>query len=341
MVNSSLNRFSSLQLNELHRLRNRVVVPPMASQTASPGGFVTDETLKHYKRLTESQAGLVIAEYSFVHTSGKSEESQLGISSEAHVQGLAKLAKVIHQAGALAGIQLSHGGGKSDSSLTQGPLMGPSAVAVPVKDRVLETPRAMISEDIELWQKAFVEAAGRAFQAGFDLVELHSAHGYGLNQWLSPLTNQRLDPYGFHLQGRLRLLKEIIAQIQLKYPPLLLSVRLPGQDFLEGGLRVEEMIRVAQELEKQGVHLIHVSSGIGGWRRPSTRQGEGYLVDEAAQIQKQISVPVIGVGGIESGEYIDAKIQAGDISLAAVGRAILKDPAAWFEKVLERKNLCL
>jgi NADPH2 dehydrogenase len=331
MKTKSLDRWSELPLPNGKALRNRVVVPPMASQTADENGFVTEATLEHYRGLSEAQAGLVFVEYTFVDPSGRSEDNQLGIQTDLHVLGLSKLAKTIRNSGALAGIQITHGGGKTERSMTGGVLMAPSAVAVPVKDRQLETPDPMNEKEIELWLSAFARAADRAVEAGFDVLEFHSAHGYGLNQWLSPLTNQRGDSYGAGLEGRMLLLLKIIKVVRAKHPELLLSVRMPGQDFIEGGLRPEDTIRVARVLEAAGVSLIHVSSGIGGWRRPSARVGEGYLVSEAAQIQAAVQVPVIGVGGIESGAYIDESLLAKRFALAAVGRAILKNPKQWGE----------
>lgn len=306
----------------------------MASQTADDNGFVTAETVEHYRRLNEAQPGLLIVEYTYVHTSGKSEENQLGIQSDEHVHGLAALARVIKESGARAGIQITHGGGKTERDLTGGALMGPSGIAVPVKDRQLEAPEPMTLDEIQLWKDSFVQAADRAVMAGFDLVEFHSAHGYGLNQWLSPITNQRPDAYGVDLKGRMSLLLEIINAVRARHPSLLLSVRMPGQDFIEGGLTVQDTIQVAQMLESAGVNVLHVSSGIGGWRRPMDRRGEGYLVSEASLIQASVQVPVIGVGGIETGAFIDESLRAGRFSLAAVGRAILKEPKEWRAKNL-------
>lgn len=326
-----IDRYSPLRVSSEKTLRNRVVVPPMASQTADENGFVTEKTRNHYKRLAEAKPGLLIVEYTFIDKSGCSEESQLGIQTDAHIPGLRELARAIRASGALAGIQMTHGGGKSERSLTGGVLMGPSAIAVPVKDRQLEIPEAMTWADLEAWRRAFILAADRAVKAGFDLVEFHSAHGYGLNQWLSPLTNQRTDAYGVNLAGRMRLLLEIVTAVRARHPQLLISVRMPGQDFIEGGLRVEDSIQVAQALEAVGVNLIHVSSGIGGWRRPKERVGEGYLVAEATRIQAAVKIPVIGVGGIESGRYIDESLQLNRFSLAAVGRAILRNPKQWGE----------
>lgn len=293
----------------------------MASETASETGFVTEKTLDHYSNLKKAHVGLLMVEYSFVHASGRSELNQLGINDDLQIPGLTKLASIIKSSGAIAGIQLTHAGGKTETQFTSGVLHSPSGVVVPVKDTILETPDVMTDEDIQDWKRWFLEAAGRAVKAGFDLVELHAAHGYGLNQWLSPLTNKTNYRLGFLL--------DIVSTIRSVYPHLLLSVRMPGQDFMEGGLTSKDSLKIAKSLEAVGVDIINVSSGIGGWRRPRERNGEGYLVEEAALIQQHVSVPVIGVGGIETGDYIDRVISEKKISLAAVGRAILKDPGGW------------
>lgn len=322
------NRFSPLTLKHL-TLKNRVVVPPMASETADIHGYVTSKTIEHYANLASAGASVLMVEYTYIHQSGRSEENQLGISSNEHIPGLTQIADLIKEQGSIAGIQLTHAGGKTNTSLTDGSLKTASNIPVPVKDQQMEIPEAMNLNDIRDWKIWFVEAAQRAYQAGFDLIELHAAHGYGLNQWLSPLTNNRTDEYGGAIENNSRLLFEIVAEIKSQLPKVLISVRMPGQDFLPGGLTADDCVVIARKLEKLGVDIINVSSGIGGWRRPRQREGQGYLVDEAKYIQKGISAPVIGVGGIESGLYIDQQIQAEHISLAAVGRAILKDPRQW------------
>lgn len=332
MKTDQVSRFSELKFSNGKKMRNRIVIPPMASGTANPDGYATERTLSHYLKLAVAEPGLLIVEYSFVHLSGRSEEYQLGIQSDAHIADLSRLAQSIQSTGALAGIQITHAGAKTERGLTDGRLMAPSDLAVPVKDRQLERPQAMTISEIKIWQKAFSDAVDRAVQAGFDVVEFHSAHGYGLNQWLSGITNQRTDEYGCTLQGRMRLLLEIITAARQKYPCQLFSVRIPGQDFIEGGLSLSDSIEIAKALQKAGVDMIHVSSGIGGWRRPGHRNGEGYLVAEAEKIQAALEIPVIGVGGIETGVFIDESLQKGRFSLAAVGRAILKDPQAWCEQ---------
>ena len=329
MRTSALSRFTKLEFRNGKSLGNRVVVPPMASETADESGIVTGKTVSHYSSLAKSRAGLVMVEYTYVHSSGRSEVHQLGIQSDAHIAGLRRIVKVIHESGALAGIQLTHAGGKTSRDLTGGVLMAPSQVPVPVKDQNMETPDAMSELEIALWKDAFAVAVGRAEAAGFDLVELHAAHGYGLNQWLSPITNRRSDAYGGTIANNARILFEIIDEAKKRHGNLLFAVRMPGQDFLDGGLRSTDALWIAKELEALGLDIIDVSSGIGGWRRPRERSGEGYLFTEAAMIQSAVSTPVIGVGGIEHGRFIDEALSSQMISLVAVGRAILKGPEAW------------
>lgn len=333
----TVNRYSQLKLKHEVNLSNRIVIPPMASETATVDGFATPATFHHYQNLSKAKPGLLFVEYTYVDKSGRSETNQLGAHTDEHIPGLKKIVEIIHASGSVAGLQLSHGGGKTERALTDGVLMGPSTVAVPVKNMILENPSQMGPDEIGMWKKSFLLAAGRALAAGFDLIELHAAHGYGLNQWISPITNQRDDKYGKTTEGRMLLLLEIIELIQTSFPKLLISVRMPGQDFLESGLTQNDTTKIAKILEFAGVNILNISSGIGGWRRPSTRVGEGYLVEEAARIQSNVSIPVIGVGGITTGEYIDIGLKNNYFSLAAVGRAILADPDAWYKKEMSTR----
>jgi NADPH2 dehydrogenase len=298
----------------------------MASGTSDTDGFVTQESLNHYKELTRANTGLVMVEYTFVHSSGKSEPNQMGIQSDHHILGLRKIAGVIKESGAIPAIQLTHSGAKSTRDQTGGPLISPSGIAVPTKSGAPERPDCATDQDIITIKNSFVSAAKRAFKAEFKIVELHSAHGYGLNQWLSPITNQRNDLYGGNTQNRARLLLEIIREIKVALPGILLSVRIPGMDHFPGGLNSAEMITIVKMLETSGVDIINVSSGIGGWRRPRERTGEGYLVEDAEKIQKQTQLPVIGVGGIKTAEFINQSLVQNRFSLAAVGRSILNNP---------------
>ena len=318
--------------------KNRVVVPPMASQTADENGNVTEKTIQHYKNLAQSGAGIIFVEYSYIHKSGKGEKNQLGVDTNDKVSSLSEISKVIHESGALAGFQIVHVGGKADSAISGMPLLGASPIRVPVKDRNLAVPTEMTESQVETYIDWYAEAAERVSVAGFDIVELHAAHGYGLNQWLSPITNKRSDQFGGGVSKRAEIIFRIIRKIKNQVPSLLVGIRLPAQDHYPEGLSVEDMQWVVQELEKLGVDIIDVSSGIGGWRRPEGRNGEGYLLDDAQALKKHLNLPVIGVGGIESGDFIDHIIENNIVDFAAVGRAILKDPQTWRLQHLQNSN---
>jgi len=315
-----------LQIKPRLWLKNRVVVPPMASQTADKAGYATRASIDHYGRLATSNASLVMVEYTYVNRNGRSEPHQLGIDSHDHLKGLRKIADTIHSQGSVSAIQLTHCGGKGKRELSGGELISPSGVRVPVKGEELEVPDVASKRQIDETKDSFLKAGIRAYRAGFQIIELHSAHGYGLNQWLSPITNKRVDQYGGSLNNRMRLLTEIIEQIKQKIPSVCLSVRIPGMDHFEDGLTIQDSILLSKKLESVGVEIINVSSGVGGWRRPGTRTGEGYLVDDAAIIAKEVNIPVIGVGGIKTKNYINKSLNKEYFSLAAVGRAILNDP---------------
>jgi len=309
-----------------HRFKNRVIVAPMASSTASLSGFVTTKTLEHYTRLSASRAAMVIVGYSYVHRSGKSETQQLGIDCDLKIEGLRNLSKVIRSSGAISGIQITHAGGKSETSLVDGRLISPSGIRVPVRNKILEAPSVANLYEINTIKASFIKASTRAVKAGFDLIEIHAAHGYGINQWLSPITNQRTDSYGGNFENRCRLLFEIVAEIRELNPYVLISVRIPGKDYLEGGITQVDSLRLSKLLTEFGVDIINVSSGLGGWKRPRGKEGEGYLVDLASYIQSKIPTPVIGVGGIKTKDYINRELCKKSFSFAAISRAIWKDP---------------
>jgi NADPH2 dehydrogenase len=332
----TVSRFCSLDLSGRLTLANRVVVPPMASGTAASDGIASTETIRHYGQLAASGAGLTFVEYTFVHYSGRSEPNQLGLTSDAQAAALAAVAATIRAQGSVPGIQLTHAGGKTRREWTDGRLMGPSGIAVPVKDQSMEPPDAMSESEIADWIAWFTLAAQRAAAAGFAVIELHAAHGYGLNQWLSPFTNKRRDRYGGSLKNRARLLLQIVRSIRSVLPDVVLSVRMPGRDFLPDGLTQTDAVHLARWLIATGVGIIDVSSGLDGWRRPPERTGQGYLVPEAAYIQQRIDAPVIGVGGITDGTFIDSALRSGWLSLAAVGRAILENAQDWHATNMQR-----
>lgn len=326
MNNENHPLWAPLQLGA-HRLKSRLVLPPMASGTGDEAGRVTAETRAHYARIVTGHQGLSFVEYTYVHDAGRSEPRQLGLSRAEHQEGLAELATLVRSRGAVPAIQLTHAGAKTERELIGRKPLGASAVPVPAYGGDVPAPEPMDDEAIAELLAAFVTAAQRAERAGFQVIEIHAAHGYFFNQWLSPLTNRRGDRHGGSQAARSALLLELIARLrQVLRTDTLLSLRFPAQDRLEGGLTLAETSWLAQRVETAGVDVLNVSSGLGGWRRGREQRGEGYLVGDAAELRPFLRIPVIGVGGIHSLDYCREVLERQSVDLLAVGRAILENP---------------
>lgn len=311
------------------RLRNRLVLPPMLTGTAGRRGEVTEATIEHY-RVRSRCNGLVIVEAAYVSPDGRYRDGQLGIWSDDLVRGLARLAEAIREAGAVAVIQLHHAGGRADPKAIGGRPVAPSPVRVP---EGFEVPREMSEDDIRRVVNDFARAAMRAVEAGFDGVEVHGAHGFLLNQFLSPITNRREDGYGGDLEGRMRFPLEVVEAVRRAVGGKLLLYRLGADDRMEGGFSVDDAVVFASRLEEVGVDVIDVSGGLCGSRPPELQGVQGYFVPYAEKIKRRVGVPVIGVGGIRDPEYAHRVISEGRADLVAVGRAQLADPE-WSCKAL-------
>ncbi|RLG83775.1 MAG: NADH:flavin oxidoreductase [Thermoprotei archaeon] len=313
-----------------HVIRNRLVLPPMGTGLAGPRGEVTDELIKHYDVRSRCN-GLVIVEHSYVSPRGKVTENQLGIWSDDLIPGLARLAKTIKGRGAVAVIQLNHGGGKANPELVGTPI-APSSVPVPGFEWV---PREITREEIDEVVEEFVEAARRAIEAGFDGVEIHGAHGYLLSEFLSPITNKRRDEYGGPLENRMRLPLRIVERVRRVIGSgKLLLYRMGVTDAMEGGFTVEEAEVFAARLVERGVDVIDVSGGLCGAELPGKENVQGYFVPYAERIRRRVKAPVIGVGGVRDPLFANRVIEEGRIDLIAVGRAQLED-AEWACRALE------
>ncbi len=311
-------------------LQNRIVMPPMATELATENGEVTDQLVKHYVDRCE-KVGLIIVEHSYVSKEGKLSPRQLGIYDDKLIEGLARLAREIKKHGAIAAIQINHAGGKASSKITGLKPIAPSSIIVPGG---AEEPSEMTLADIERVQEAFEKAAIRAIKAGFDAVEIHGAHGFLLNQFLSPITNKRLDAYGGTLEKRMRFPLEIVERIRETIGDHLLLYRLGADDMTPGGLTIEESKKFAVKLEKTGVDIIDVSGGLCG-SRPEKLTTQGYFVPLAEKIKSVVDIPVIGVGGIKDPQFADKVVREGKVDLVAIGRAMLADPK-WALKAVKK-----
>ena len=309
--------------------RNRIVMPPMATELSTLKGEVTDRLVDHYDERGED-LGLLIVEHTYVARWGRLSPRQLGINSDELIPGLRRLVEAVHAHGTPIALQITHAGGVTTRGVCDTQPLAPSSVMHP---RGREVPRAMNKGEIEETARAFIEAARRAAEAGFDAVEIHGAHGFLLSQFLSPLTNRRADEYGGPLENRVRLALRIIEGIKKELGrsfPIL--YRLGAEDLMPGGLTIEEGTMAAKMIAEAGVDIVDVSGGLIG-SRPPVLKGPGYFVPQAAAVKEAAGVPIIGVGGITTAEEADAIIRSGKVDLVAVGRAILKDPK-WASKAI-------
>jgi len=324
--------FTPISFSGLH-LRNRVVMPPMATAIEGPGGSVADDgrpsdgTIAHYATRARYGVGMIIVEHTYITKTGKAHRGQLGIDNDDAVPRFAELANAICSEGAVAVIQLNHAGAAASPEVTGSMPLGPSAVPIPGRTQV---PTAMTAEDIAQTIRHFVLAGQRAKKAGFQAIEIHAAHGYLLNQFLSPLTNKRTDEYGGSLSNRARFLLEVVRAVKEsvgeEFP---LFVRLGCVDGIEGGIVPEDAALVAAMLQSEGVSLIDVSGAFAGSRPKEAPPG--YYVPAAALVKSRVGIPVLVTGGITDPKFAEEVLQEGKADLIGVGRALLRD-AEWVVK---------
>lgn len=315
------------------KLSNRLVMPPMATSKAS-NGTVTQELLDYYDvKSSGGYIGLIITEHSYVNKQGMAHPGQISISKDSDIEGLKQLADVIHKNGSKVIAQISHAGSSANPEITGLPNVSASAVlnqGITGRNNVL--PEKMTQIQIDKVVSDFAKAAGRAKEAGFDGVEIHSAHGYLLNQYYSPLTNKRDDAYtGMTMQGRLKIHIDIVHAIrEVVGQDYLVAIRLGGCDYIEGGSTVEDSVEAAKLLEKNGVDLLDMSGGFNGYTIPGHKE-QGYFSHMTEAIKKEVSIPVLLTGGITDIDNSEKLLKEKKTDLVGVGRAILKD-SEWAKK---------
>lgn len=317
-------------------IKNRLVMPPMATSKTKDGA-VNQALLDYYSEKSKGgYIGLIITEHSYVNRQGIANPGQVSISRDKDVEGLAKLVSVIHENGSKVIAQINHAGSAASSNVTGMDTISASAVLNNgLTGKTGELPVAMSKEQIDAVVADFVLASKRVKEAGYDGVEIHSAHGYLLNQFYSPLTNKREDEYGFAtIENRLRLHKNIIDGIRAEVGnDYLVALRLGGCDYTEGGSTIEDSVEAAKLLASYGIDLLDVSGGMNGYVIPGKKE-PGYFSDMTKEIKKAVSIPVILTGGITEIEQANMLIENGDADLIGVGRAILKD-SLWAMKAMK------
>ncbi len=312
-------------------LHNRLVMPPMATAKSSPDGKVSAELLDYYSEKSNGNyISLVIIEHSFIEQVGKASNQQLSAADDKMVDGLRKLAKVIQANGSKTIMQLNHAGSAASEEVTGFTPVGPSPVQHP---RMGNVPRELTSQEISQVVHAFHNAARRTKEAGFDGVEIHSAHGYLLNQFFSPLTNKRSDTFGGNVLNRIRIHLKVIEAVRAAvgedFPVFL---RLGASDFMDGGTKIEDSQIAAQEFAKAGVDVLDISGGLSGYNVPGL-SGQGYFAPLTEAIKKVVSIPVILTGGITEVKAAEKLLEEEKADLIGVGRAILKD-SKWAEQAI-------
>lgn len=319
-------------------IKNRVVKSPQSSALSNPDGTVSQRTVNHYKRLAEGGTGLVLLEYSYVDDeAAKSIHNQLGISRKEHIAGLGWLVDEVHAAGAKVGIQLAHCG--RQKFLATAPIKSASDVSWGEIERQYGVrPQPMTQDEIRGVVSAFGDAALRAVQARFDIVEVHAGHGYLITNFLSPHTNRRADEYGGPFDNRSRLLLEIVIDIRKKIPAdFPLSIRLSVSDYEADGIPIAETVELCRRLESVGVDVIHASGGhhagmeyeVSPWYMPRALHRWGW-----EQIKSAVSIPVIGSGSIVAPDVAADIVGSGSADFVSLGRPLLADPD-WARKTQE------
>lgn len=329
--NNSL--FSSLTIKNL-TVNNRLVMPPMALDIATEHGKVTSRLLEHYL-LHAGGVGLIITEHAYVTPGGKAHPCQLGIHDNSLVPGLKLLVDTIHLKGIPLGIQISHAGARAQTSPV-GPSADPKTGLPRYGDAHLKYPntvRELSIAEIKQVVLDFKEAAARAKKAGFDLIEIHGAHGYLLNQFYSPLTNLRTDEYGGSLEKRLRLPLEVIQAVkEVVGTAMPVFYRLGADDRLPGGTTLDDSKGAVPFLVEAGVDCLDLSGGISGYLKDGS---EGFFNYLAEGLKKVAGVPVLVTGGIKSPTMAQDLVAEGIADLVGIGRALLADPSwacqAWQE----------
>lgn len=295
------------------KLKNRIVLPAMAREK-SIDGRPTKELLSYYESMAKSGFSLIILEHAYVLKSGKASPNQMAIDEDYDKDILSEIAKTIKKYDCKAIMQISHAGNKAK---IDGDVFGPSA-----KENVKE----LSEKEIKTIVDAFAKAARRVKEMGFDGVEVHSAHGYLLNQFYSPLENKREDEYGGSLENRLRIHKEIIESIRKEIGDFQIFLRLGAADYTEGGNTEEDGVQAAKLLESYGIDAIDISGGVLGFlKHPEVEYG--YFSSVSKKIKDSVKIPVMMTGGVKNLKQCEDLLNRRVCDLVGVGRQSLKNPA--------------
>jgi len=320
------NLFSSFSIGTLET-KNRIVMPPMATHYASPEGFVTDRQIAYYMERARGGVGYITVEHTGILQQGKASPKMLLVSSDEHASRIERMIEAVHRVGGKIVVQINHAGRQTSSAVTGSPIVGPSPISCPTRN---EIPRKLSVGEIEEITEAFSMAAQRVKNAGADGVELHMAHGYLICSFLSSFSNRRSDRYGGDIDGRTRFARDVLNAVRNQVgPDFPIICRLSGDEYVDGGLKIEETKQIAQILEKEGADALHVSACnvVSGYlNQPPYYVEEGVFVHLAEAIKSVVNIPVITVGRIRNPVMADQIVRDGKADFVSMGRALIADP---------------
>jgi 2,4-dienoyl-CoA reductase-like NADH-dependent reductase (Old Yellow Enzyme family) len=334
--------FESTEINGMV-LANRFVRSATWEGMATPEGACTPALVDLMSGLARGGVGLIITSYAYVRTDGQCSVGQLGIYKDDLIEGFRHMTKAVHDLGGRIVFQIAHGGFYADPKLTEQVLLAPSRI----EDVRKSAHREMTLEDIRGVVESFGHAACRAKEAGFDGVQIHAAHGYLLAQFLSPAFNKREDDYGGPLENRARALLEVLRRLKTEVGndfPIL--VKMNSEDFVEGGLTLEDAVKVGAMLQEGGIDAIELSGGtplsgkLGTIRKGiKSEEDEAYFKDSAKAFKKALQTPLFLVGGIRSFQVAEKLLGEGTADYISMSRPFVREPALvnrWVSGDLQR-----
>jgi 2,4-dienoyl-CoA reductase-like NADH-dependent reductase (Old Yellow Enzyme family)/thioredoxin reductase len=317
--------FTPIKIGNLE-LKNRFMMAPMENGLAKIGGDVSDKLINFLVERAKNDVSIIMTGSIAISPEGRGLPTQLNLYEDSHIIGLKKLTDAIHNAGGKIGAQLYHAGRQASESITGIQPIAPSAIPCTILGN---NPREMTKEDIEEIHKKFVEAAKRSVKAGFDLIEVHFAHGYLLHSFLSPHSNKRTDEYGGSLENRMKfpmaVLKDIIKSCGEKVP---VTIRISVDEYLEDGLGFDEVKIICKEVEKAGAKAISLSAGSYDLVEYTIQPmfiGQGFIVPFSEKLKKEINIPVIVAGRLNNAKLIEDIIENDKADMVAIGRGLISD----------------
>ncbi len=322
--------FETSTINSL-TLKNRFVRSATWEGMCETNGCPTPKLTAFYSQLAKGGVGLIFTGYAIVREDGKQLPGTLGMHCDDFEQEMKALTEAVHNAGSKICVQLVHAGGQTDSKSIGTTPIAPSSIET---DQFPERPKEISSGDIKNIIACFGQAAKRTKAYGFDGVQLHGAHGYLINQFLSPLTNKRQDKYGGNTENRCRFLLEVYQAVRENVGPKFpVMIKLNGSDFLEGGLELPQAVLAAKLLNEKGIDCIEVSGGTpasgdksAARMKIKTKEQEGYHLPLARELRKHVSCPIMVVGGMRSLEVMQQSVAQGETDYISMARPFIRQP---------------